>query len=348
MQLMKESIFSSSVRSFCSALFKVLGLSMGLIPIIFLIVLIASGGAKQEVKSNYHPLVLSNADWKRSHFDQDKPSILHLDIQGGIGLGEVNKNTLRSQLLASKQGVMKDNPIKAIFLYLNSPGGTVDDSDAIYRSLIDYKTRYQVPIYAFVDGICASGALYVAAAADKVFATDVSLVGSVGVVFQFINVSKGMEKLGVSSLTLTEGKGKDAMNPLRPWTDGEEQKFRLINQFYYKRFVDLLVASRSQLDRNLLEKEYGASVFPAPIAKDYGFVDKIVLTKEDVLQEIIKDLNLSRDHYQTIAMQPKTWLFSDFQKGLSFFNGGVKLQHHFVNFPLDEQFMNKHLYLYGP
>lgn len=70
-------------------------------------------------------------------------------------------------------------PSERHLVYINTPGGTVVDADGIYRALLEYKTKYDVPIYAYIDGLCASGGMYVALAADKIFASDVSLIGSV-------------------------------------------------------------------------------------------------------------------------------------------------------------------------
>ena len=63
-----------------------------------------------------------------------------------------------------------------------APGGAADDSVGIYRALCEYKKKYNVPIYAFVDGLCASGGMYIACAADKIYATPSSVIGSVGVI----------------------------------------------------------------------------------------------------------------------------------------------------------------------
>ena len=100
------------------------------------------------------------------------------------------------------------------------------DADGIYRAIKHYKEQYQVPVIAYVDGLCASGGMYIACAADKIYATDVSLVGSVGVLFpSFMNFSKLLDTVGVQSLTISSCKGKDDMNPLRPWKEGGKDVF---------------------------------------------------------------------------------------------------------------------------
>src|SRR5690606_21186383 len=156
------------------------------------------------------------------------------------------------------------------------PGGTMDDADGIYRTLQEYKTRFKVPVIAYVDGICASGGLFIACAADEIYASDVSLVGSVGVLTPpFINVSQLMEKIGVNALTIYAGKGKDNLDPLRPWREGEDKNIQDIIKYYYASFVDLVIKNRSQVSRDALIQEYGAKIFPANEAARIGFIDGV-------------------------------------------------------------------------
>ncbi|MFI5264393.1 MAG: S49 family peptidase, partial [Candidatus Kapaibacterium sp.] len=91
----------------------------------------------------------------------------------------------------SQEGDFKNNRVKGILLYMDTPGGYSTDSDTIYRLLMEYKKQYKVPIYAYVDGLCASGGMYIAITADKIMASDTSLIGSIGVIAPtFMNFTK--------------------------------------------------------------------------------------------------------------------------------------------------------------
>src|SRR5690606_9333623 len=134
------------------------------------------------------------------------------------GTESFNMNTFRAQLMESREGIFEKSPVVALLLHIQSPGGTVIDADGIYRAIKAYKAQHNIPVYAYVDGLCASGGMYIAAAADKIFASDVSLIGSVGVISPpTFNFTKTMEKLGIEALTLSAGIGKDDLNPFRPW-----------------------------------------------------------------------------------------------------------------------------------
>ena len=131
------------------------------------------------------------------------------------------RSSLKNQLFESCEGTLK-NRVKAIMLHIDSPGGTVTDSHNIYASLLDYKEKYQVPIFAYVNGMCASGGMYVACAANEIFSNPTAAIGSVGVrVCPFFNFSKLMERFEISQVTLTKGKNKDMGSPYRPLREGE-------------------------------------------------------------------------------------------------------------------------------
>ena len=95
-------------------------------------------------------------------------------------------DAVRAQLIDTIDGEINKDQVKGLLLAINSPGGTVDDSDGIYRLVQEYKSRLKIPVYAYVDGMCASGGMYIACAADKVYASDASLVGHVGVILRTI------------------------------------------------------------------------------------------------------------------------------------------------------------------
>ena len=142
-------------------------------------------------------------------------------------------------------------------------------------------------------GYVLRGGMYVALAADKIFASGISLIGSVGVIAPtFLNVTKLLDKIGVDTLTLTAGKDKDAMNPLRPWQPGEDENYKKIVEYYYNHFVDLVTKHRPEISKEALVKEYGAHIFPAPDAQTKGFIDNSGATLSEALHELLKEVGI--------------------------------------------------------
>jgi protease-4 len=339
-------LIRSSLRAFLVAVCTVLGIVVGL-----LLVAIALGSTSApqtiEVRSHYNPLVMPNAEGVRKEVAAETPLILVLPVQGVLGGEKINRKTIQQQLVESREGVFKDGRVKALLLHINTPGGTIDDADGIYRAIKQYKEMYKVPVYAFIDGLCASGGMYVIAAADKVFAADVSLVGNVGVILPpFFNVSGAMEKLGISALTVFAGRGKDAMNPTRPWKAGEDDNFRQLTQAYYEQFVDLLTTARPEIDKQKLKEEFGADLFTAQKAKEVGMVDEVGHTWNSVMQRLVDQAGLSNKTYAVISLEETNWLEHLFQ-GRVQWNAKVTHQLQLGN-DIEPELRNKYLYLYRP
>ena len=114
-----------------------------------------------------------------------------------IGLGDLTYKKIQSSLLDSREGLLAQNRVSAASLYRFSRRNA-DDADDIYRAILSYKKKYQVPVYAFVDGMCASGGMYIACAADRIFSTPTSVIGSVSIMLgPTFNFSGLMERYGV-------------------------------------------------------------------------------------------------------------------------------------------------------
>lgn len=307
MEIYNESIFTSSIRSFFKAFAAILGLFFAFLPL-FLIFLAFTPTYEPCQKNN--SVILPDAKGKCETLPDTAPVILRVNINGVIGEDYLTAENIDSILLDSQRGVFKKNRIKALLLYLNTPGGGVTDSDTIYRLLVAYKKKYKVPVYAYVDGICASGGMYVASAADKIYSSPVSILGSIGVIIgPFFNVIEGLNKIGIKSLTLTEGSDKDMMNPFRPWKEGDEKCLKTIGAYLYERFVTIFTQNRP-VNKSKLINEYGAQVFDAKKAKEIGFIDDDNSSYEETLQNLVKAAKIpEKTAYQVVEIRPKkSWI----------------------------------------
>lgn len=302
----RESLFLSSLRAFFTALFAILGICAG----IFLVVL-AFYGLLSLVEEKGLPScvkILPDAEGRRKELTGLHPVILQINVVGEIGKDPLKASKVEEILLKSHEDELKDGRVKGVLLVINSPGGAAVDSDQIYHLLKSYKTQYNIPIYAYIDGLCASGGYYIACASDRIFASDVSLVGSVGVVSwpPFFNVVEAIEKIGVKALTLKAGKDKDTLNPVRPWKEDEQAPYQRFIDYYYAQFVDLVTKERPAIDRKSLVEEYGAQIFPAPIAMEHGYVDVHGASRADVLHALIKKAGIEGS-YQVITFKTASW-----------------------------------------
>lgn len=344
---MKDSIFYSSMRAFFVALCSVIGIVVGFV-LILLLFMPFSETSSNKLTTSFSPEIVANAEGERKVLSNTAPVVLKINIDGIIGISPLNNETLRSLLIESREDPFEDNRIKAILLNINSPGGTVFDSVAIYQAIKSYKEKYKVPVYAFVDGLCASGGMYIAMAADKVYSSDSSILGSVGVITpSFMNFSQLIEKIGIQTLTVSAGEDKDALNPLRPWKPGESDNIQGIVDYYYKQFVDIVVANRPAVSREKLVNDYGAKIFNPQQSKEIGFIDAADYTLSQTLKELVKTAGLEDNAYQVVELQKKTWLNELFPGAAALFKG--QIVHHIQFSPdLDSRLMNQFLYLYRP
>ena len=162
-----------------------------------------------------------------------------------------------------------------------------------------------------------------------------------------MNVTKLLDKIGVETLTISAGKDKDALNPLRPWKPGEEENYKQIIDFYYNQFVELVVAHRPEISKEKLISEYGAHIFPAPEAHKIGFIDVSGARLSEALSELLKTAGITNDIYQVVRLEHKGWWRTLFSSQTSFLTG--KIQHQLIFPPgIDILMTNQYLYFYCP
>lgn len=301
-----------------------------------------------DTKTSLTAEIQPNAAGVRKSLSSSAPVILRINIDGIIGTESLTQQSVMQQLLESREGSFKNDRVKALFLVINTPGGGATASDNIYRTIKQYKELYKVPVYAYVDGLCASGGVYVACAADKIFASPASIIGSVGVVTPpALNVTALLTKLGVESKTLLAGKDKDELNPFRPWQPDEGANFQMVIDFLYDIFVNIVTTNRPVINKDKLIADYGAKIFPAFQAKEIGFIDDDNANYSKALAELAEKIEVKPDEYQVVTLKSENWLESLFKTKNAFevLNGQMK---HTIELPgqLPSELNGKFLYMW--
>lgn len=343
---MQDSLLATSLRSFLKAFFTLLGICLAFVPLILIFSLFSK--SENEPESHFTMEYLPNADGDRKVVSKSAPVILNIPIIGIVGTDNLTMHHIRDMLVESREGSLKKDRVKALFLHIETPGGTVVDADGIYHAIKDYKEKYHVPVYAYVDGLCASGGMYIASAADKVYASNVSLVGSVGVLIPaLLNFSKLINTVGIESLTLSAGIGKDELNPLRPWKPGEQDAMQAIVNNYYAQFVHIVTTARPKLDKEKLITEYGAHIYPAKQAEEYGFIDGSGVSRSEALKMLLRKINVDGNNYQVVKLEKETWYNTLFSSESPLRTGQIKHQLQLTK-ELSLEMMNQPLYLYQP
>lgn len=343
----RESIFISAIRSFCNAFFAILGVVICflLMGIILAFAMRASSGSEKTSFS-----IQPDANGNRTPLPISSPAILKITIEGVVGTGKLITPSIESILLDSREGVLKNGRVKGILLCINTPGGSVTDANGIYETLRAYKERYKIPIFAYVDGTCASGGVYISSAADKIYASSVSIIGSVGVILgPIFNFYGLMEKWGIKATTISTGTDKNILNPFAPLKPGEDSSLYKISEYLYNLFVDIVTTARPRLDKDTLINVYGAQVYVSSIAQELGFID----VSNSNYEQTVKDLALAAgikegEKYQVIECKLQKPFLSDLIES-RFHTPSLKFLESF--FPLKEhlsEIKDPFLYLYQP
>lgn len=188
---------------------------------------------------------------------------------GGLLGAEENKVSLFRQQL---DAAAADDRVKAVVLRINSPGGTVTASDVMYDMVVDFKRRTGKPVIAACQDVAASGGYYVACAADEIHALDTSIVGSIGVIFQTIDLSNALGKLGVSVRPITSGPNKDMGSPFSGLGEEEQRLMQEMVDELYVGFTDVVERHRDVTEPSIA---FDGRVFTGKRAEEIGLVDTL-------------------------------------------------------------------------
>jgi signal peptide peptidase SppA len=350
MEITKETIFSSSLRSLFKTLFGTIGIAIAFIPIL-LTIIILSGSAEKESSIKNTIELLPDANGNKGVLSSLAPVVLKINVNGVIGQKDLTTSVINSQLIESRQTILKNDRVKALFLYINTPGGTVVDSDGIYRLLKEYKEKYNVPIHAYVDGMCASGGMYISSACDYVSASPSSVIGSIGVrLGPLFNFHEGMQKIGISSYTFTAGKDKDMMSPFRPWTEDDKKSYKKILSYLYDRFIQIVTEGHPNINKEELINKHGAQIFDPIEAQKLGFINKAQDNYNNALINLLAAAKIDdKKPYQVIEIKPKhSWIKDALKSGNVLLNGKIKHILQVGQTDLSEEKFNLFFYIYDP
>lgn len=181
---------------------------------------------------------------------------------------------------------------KAILLYVNSPGGTVYESDELYLKLMEYKEKTKRPVYAYFGSQACSGAYYISMAADKIYTNRNTWTGSIGVIVSLTNYKKLYDKLGIKEIDITSGKNKSMGSGGLDLTDEQYDILQSLVDEAYDQFAGIVSEGRG-IDIATVKKIADGRIYSAKQAKEKKLVDEI--GTEDELKALIQKENKLSD-----------------------------------------------------
>lgn len=167
---------------------------------------------------------------------------------------------------------LEKSPAAAVIVHINSPGGTTSGSEQLYDALVRLKAKK--PLVVVVDGLCASGAYITALASDHIVAQQTSLVGSIGVLFQFPNFAELLKTVGVKVEEVKSSPLKAAPNGFEPTSPEARAALDMLVKDSYAWFRNL-VKDRRQMDDDTLQTVADGRVFTGHQAVGLKLVDQL-------------------------------------------------------------------------
>src|SRR5919198_1140364 len=166
------------------------------------------------------------------------------------------------------------NSVKAILLNIDSPGGGVAVSQEIYAEIRRLREKKDKIVVAYLSSTGASGAYYVACAANKIVANPETIVGSIGVIAEWVNYADLLQWAKLKEIVFKTGEFKDTGSPTRALTDNEKKYFQGLIDDMYVQFVEA-VASGRKLDLQEVRSLADGRVFTGRDAKERKLIDEI-------------------------------------------------------------------------
>ncbi len=167
-----------------------------------------------------------------------------IDINGVIEAGgQVNADAIISSL----KDAYDNKGTKGIILRINSPGGSPVQAGIINDEINRQKKLHpEIPVYAVVEDICASGGYYIAVAADKIYVDKASIVGSIGVLMDGYGFTELMQKVGVERRLLTAGENKGMLDPFSPVNPKQKAMVQAMLDQIHQQFIKVVRDGRGK------------------------------------------------------------------------------------------------------
>jgi protease IV len=231
--------------------------------------------------------LLALMDWpgKRA---VNEPHTALIDLQGEIAIGSIAS---AEAIIDSLQNAFDDKNTKGVLLRINSPGGSPVQSAMIYDEIRRLRTENpEIPLHVVIEEVCASGGYYVAAAADKIYVNQSSMIGSIGVLLDSFGFTEGMKKIGVERRLLTAGEHKGLLDPFSPMNEKERVHIQTMLKEVHNQFIDAVKQGRGERLK-VTPDTFSGLVYSGIAGVKMGLADDFG-TVESVARDVIKEENI--------------------------------------------------------
>jgi protease IV len=249
-------------------------------------------------------------------FSGEKHTAL-VEINGVIA---ANTEARADYVVSGLRRAFKDENTQGVILRINSPGGSPVQAGYINDEIIRLRDKYpDIPLYAVITDMCASGGYYIAVAADKIYANKASIVGSIGVIMSGFGFVDAIEKLGVERRVLHAGKNKGFMDPFKPLRNEEEKHVQVLLDEIHQQFIDVVKNGRGDKLVND-EKLFSGLIWSGQEGIELGLVDELAsaskVARDVIGAEDIIDYTKRENFLDQFAKQMGSAMIQSISEGL--------------------------------
>jgi protease-4 len=190
-------------------------------------------------------LLIIMVDWSsRADLTGGKKHTAMVELNGLIAPGT---DASAENVNASLQAAFKDKNTQGVIIRINSPGGSPVQAQTIYDEMRRLRKKYpDIPLYAVVEDICASGGYFVATGADRIYVGKASIVGSIGVLMNGFGFTGLMDKLGVERRLITAGENKGILDPFSPLEEKDKDYIKGLMKDIHEQFIGVVREGRGK------------------------------------------------------------------------------------------------------
>jgi len=235
-------------------------------------------------------------DWSsRADLTGGKKHTAMVELQGLIAPGT---DASAENVTASLQAAFKDKNTQGVIIRINSPGGSPVQAQTIYDEMRRLRKKYpDIPLYAVVEDICASGGYFVAAGADRIYVGKASIVGSIGVLMNGFGFTGLMDKLGVERRLITAGENKGMLDPFSPLEDKDKEYVKGLMKDIHEQFIGVVREGRGKRLKETPDMFSGLiwtgqKSVELGLADGYGSLDSVareIIKAEDIVDYTKKE-----------------------------------------------------------
>jgi len=220
-----------------------------------------------------------------------------IEVEGIIAAGA---GASADNIVTGLRHAFEDKQTAAVILRINSPGGSPVQSGYVYDEIKRLRAKYpEIPLYAVVSDMCASGGYYIAAAADAIYADKASVVGSIGVLMNGFGFVGTLDKLGVERRLITAGEHKGFLDPFSPSKVEDVAHIKSLLGDIHQQFINAVKTGRGERLKDD-PKLFSGLVWTGEQGVELGLVDALgsasYVAREIVGAENIVDFT-PRPHY---------------------------------------------------